>query len=544
MADVDAVVIGSGAGGMTAAVALARAGKKVLVCEQHDVPGGWCHSFRLGGHQFSPGVHYLGELGEGGRLRKVYEGLGIDDLTLLELNPDGYEHTIVGDTRFDFPKGKDRLAERLKQRFPHEAKGIDGYLDLAAKVTHELTTAFRDKRKRALLTLPLRAPNLLRFGLRSLDSVMSGFITDPTLKAILSIQAGDHGIGPKDVPAAVHFSVQAHYFDGGWYPKGGGQSLPKAFLRQLKKHGGELKVKTGVAQILVENGRALGVRLADGTEVRADIVISNADPHVTYGRLLRHEDVSSAVRKKLAKTEYSISALSLFMAADADLVGMGCDSGNYWYTESPDVQAGYEVCNRTKLDMDTFPGQFLTVTTLKDRSKGTGKTHTMESFVFVGWKAFEQWAHTRYGERPADYASMKEDLTKKMLRGVDRIVPGLSQHVTFAEIGTPLTNAHYCMSTQGNLYGTAKSRWQVGPFAWPLRTEIKGLWMVGASTVSHGVLGATMSGLLAAASALKVRSDDLLTGHGHLQLLPADDVSAWPADLQARVALKDTVAAK
>ena len=105
MTDVDAVVIGSGAGGMTAAVALARAGKKVLVCEQHDVPGGWCHSFRLGGHQFSPGVHYLGEMAEGGRLRKVYEGLGIDDLTLLELNPDGYEHAIIGDSRFDFPKG-------------------------------------------------------------------------------------------------------------------------------------------------------------------------------------------------------------------------------------------------------------------------------------------------------------------------------------------------------------------------------------------------------------------------------------------------------
>ncbi|MDL1920918.1 FAD-dependent oxidoreductase, partial [Chloroflexi bacterium CFX5] len=102
MTDYDAIIIGSGAGGLTAALALARAGKKVLVLEQHDRPGGWTHSFTLNGYRFSPGVHYIGALQEGGGLRRIYDGLDVSqDLAFVELNPDGYDHIIVGDKQVD-----------------------------------------------------------------------------------------------------------------------------------------------------------------------------------------------------------------------------------------------------------------------------------------------------------------------------------------------------------------------------------------------------------------------------------------------------------
>src|SRR5580698_6133853 len=124
----DTIVIGSGSGGLTCAVALARAGQRVLVLEQHYLPGGWCQSFSLDGYRFSPGVHYLGALGPGGALRRLYEGLELsDDLEFCEMSPDGFDHFLIEGERFDVPKGFARYFARLVERFPHEREGLRRY---------------------------------------------------------------------------------------------------------------------------------------------------------------------------------------------------------------------------------------------------------------------------------------------------------------------------------------------------------------------------------------------------------------------------------
>ena len=535
----DTIIIGSGAGGLTAAVALAQAGQKVLVCEQHEVAGGWTHSFTLNGYRFSPGVHYIGGIEEGGSLNKIYRGLGVSDhLEFCELNPDAYDHIVIGDKQYDFPKGKENLKKRLTEYFPHEAEGIEGYIEMVDKMVTGVSLLGRVKGAGGAVKAAGSAMSLLRWATRSGQDLIEHFITDPVLRGILGGQSGDHGLPPSQVSAFVHAGITHHYFEGGYYPRGGAFAIPRAFVRELKQAGGELRLSTPVEKILLKDGKIDGIHLASGEILKTKYVISNADPEVTFGKLIGRESLSKKLVNKLDRVEYSVSALSLFFAVDMDLREAGLDSGNFWLYDNEDVDGLYKLgLTDYVLHAEEPASMFLTVTTLKDPSKMHGGVHTCEAFTFVDYAAFEQWSDSEYGARPAAYEAEKEELAEKLFRKLEKFVPGISKHVVFWSLATPLTNEHYINATRGNQYGISKTRRQVGPGSFQIRTEIDGLFLCGANTVSHGVAGVTVSGITAAKSILGCSANDLLKQNGaEIKIYPSEDISAWPQNLQKKIA--------
>lgn len=531
----DTVVIGSGSGGLTAALALARAGQKVLVVEQHYLPGGWTHSFSLEGYRFSPGVHYIGEIGPGGTARALYEGLGLgDDLTFCELNPDGFDHFLIAGERFDVPKGEARYFERLAARFPHERAGLGRYFRAVRRLSDEILLCDENLSFPRVLTLPFKARSLIRNCLRTQSALLDDCVRDPMLRAILSAQSGDHGLSPGRVSLPLHARMVTHYYDGGYYPQGGAKRIPGAMIKGLRRHGGQIRLRTRVQRILVEGGRAAGVELDTGERIAARAVVSNADPAITFGKLLAPPH-GARERHKARGMVYSTSLLSVFCATDLDLSALGFDSGNYWWYRTTDVGGIYDRA-ALALPEGRIDGLFLTITTLKDPGhRRPNGHHTIEMFTFLPWDPFARWAGSLEG-RENGYADLKERLGDALVRTAENVIPGLGKSLVFRSVGTPLTNDFYCETVRGAAYGTAKVPTQLGPFSFPIRSSVPGLYSCGASTLSHGVMGAASSGLMAAREILGLRrtADLLGASQASLRIVPADRPETWLADQEAK----------
>ena len=275
-------------------------------------------------------------------------------------------------------------------------------------------------------------------------------------------------------------------------------------------------MRARVQKILVEDGRAVGVELEGGERIAAGQVVCNADPAVVYGSLL-DERYCQRQRRKAARMEYSPGIVSAFCATDLDLVELGFDSGNYWWYRNADVEGAYaRVPSRTAAD--DVEALFLTVTSLKDPGHAPKGEHTLELLTFAPWRLFDSQT------RDEGYRALKKELGEKMVAGAENVIPGLGARLKFFEVGTPLTNVHYCNVWKGAAYGTAKTPFQVGPFSFSQKGAIEGLHRCGASTLSHGFAGAAFSGVIAAQQVLGLqRPEALLQPHQlpALQPVPA-----------------------
>lgn len=537
----DSIIIGSGVGGLTAAIILARAGQKVLVLEQHDVPGGWCHSFYLNGHRFTPGVHYVGLMEKGQSTSKLYESLGIaEDLTFFRMNPSAYEHAYIGEERFDFPGNFDDLVTALVERFPKEENNIKKYLNLVRNVSTELQLLPNVEGFWQHLTIPFRTKNMGKYALFSLKRVIDWHIKDPLLKKILNIQFGDHGLAPAKASFPLHCAVMDHYFSGGFYPCGGGAAIVKAMTTAIKKHKGVVKTQQNVTRILVEGDKkkaAIGVELASGEKLFAKQIISNADPNITYQNLIGEENLSKALRKKLNKTKYSCTSLMLFLTVDMDLKAAGMDSGNIWFLPNEDLDKVYERMMKPDIANDeALDGMFISCTTLKDPSSFDGKHHSIEAITYLDYEIFERFKDEKE-PRSQEYQEFKELLTEKMIKTLEKVLPNVRKNIVHKELGTPITNEYYINSTNGSVYGTEKKLMQIGPFAYRAKSEIKNLYLCGASIVSHGVAGAGYSGLQTAGEILKLKQKDLLNMglEQEVTILEAEENTHYPEWLNKKI---------
>lgn len=540
-ANYDSIIIGSGAGGLCAGVCLARAGQKVLILEQHYVPGGWCHSFTLNGHRFSPGVHYIGQMQKGGPGRRLYEGLGMaKDLVFFKQVDKGFEHARLPDASFDYPSNWEQFKTDLVEQFPHEKEGLLEYLGVLKLVERKIIKMSEQTSGWAKVKIILSSWTLIKNAMKTLESVIDKYIKDPDLKAILMIQSGDHGVIPSRASFAYHCGVMGHYQDGGYFPMGGGGGLTKAMTNSFKRFGGELRTSTGVKRILLEGKKAVGVELENGEKIYSERLISNADPHVTFEKLLDRNVLSSKFQKWLDNLKYSVSSLMGFVTLEMDVREKGIDSGNYWVFGNNDLNQVMQYDSLEEvLAGDKFNGVFISSSTLKDPASQDGRFVNFELVTFMPDGLFESMVDVNSEDK--EYQDFKQAVFQKFMGNLEALIPGAKDHVVQFELGTPRTNKFYVNSTRGNSYGTEKVFNQIGGNALGPKTEIENLYVCGACTMSHGVMGASNSGVMAAAAILGCEKQSLfqpIEGE-ELTVIDSEDPASWPEWLKEKIAVKE-----
>jgi len=506
MADFQVIVIGSGAGGLSSALFLAKQGFSVLLLEAMPSFGGYLNPFKRGPYTFDTGLHYIGELGRGEAFTNLLDTLGIaDKLDFVELDPEGFDRFIFPDCEFTMCKGKERYKEKLIRAFPKEENGIKKYFNVFDKVIKATEASMSSGTGLiGMLGFLLKHPVMLKYGRATFQNLLDEVTTDKLLQAVLSAQSGTYGLPPAKVSALIPLLVLNHFINGSYYPKGGSGAFRDLFIDTLESHGTQTKRLKRVVGI-DKKGNEFFVKIDSGEQFTAIAVVSNADPMLTLGQLVNPEVIPFKSQKRVSRLRPSLGSFYAFMGTDLNLPSTGITSANIWHYDDVDINKIYDTSD-VSLIQENVRAFFVTSPSVKDPEGGHAPQgrHNIEIVTMVGYENFKKWAGSPSMKRGEDYKDFKDRIGNSLIKSTEKYIPNLSGHLDHVEFATPLSNEYWVNAVQGGSYSLEHTPDQIGQGRFGNFTAgIEGLFLVGAGTLGAGVMTGVASGVLAGGKVAK-----------------------------------------
>jgi phytoene desaturase len=486
-----AIVIGSGFGGLAAAIRLGVRGYRVTVLEKLDAPGGRAYVYRQDGYTFDAGPTIVTAPFLFEDLWQLCGKQLADDVELRPVTP-FYRIRFDNGEHFDYTGDPEQMRAEVARFSPADVAGYERFLERSEAIFekgflelgHVPFGSFSDMLK--------IAPDLIRLeSWRSVYGLVARYIEDERLRHIFSYHPLLVGGNPFAASAIYCLICFLERRWGVHYAMGGTGRLVTGMVGLIDGQGGSLRLKTGVAEILVENGKANGVRLESGETLPADIVVSNADSATTYLSLIKPEHRRRWTDKKLARTRYSMSLFVWYFGTDRRFE----DVPHHTILFGPRYRELLHDIFEKKILADDF-SLYLHRPTATDTSMAP-----------EGCDAFYVLTPVPHNDSGIDWSVMAETLRQRIEQHLEStMLPGLKEAVVTSTMLTPDDFEHRLSSYKGAAFGLEPVLTQSAWFRPHNKSEdIEGLYLVGAGT--HP--GAGLPGVLSSARVL-----DTVVPHG------------------------------
>jgi phytoene dehydrogenase-like protein len=493
----DVIIIGAGLGGLTAGAKLAKDGKKVLMIEQHTVPGGCATTFKRKDFIVEAGLHEMDGLDDGDPKRKIFRDLGVFDHVEFVRVPDFYRFT---NQRIDIviPDNPTKAIDVLVKRFPRDEKGIRKFFGIILNLRKELNRYPRGKWKTLALlpVFPILYPNVVFRENQTVGKLLDSLIHDEDLKLVLLANLGYYHDNPYTMSLLTYALAQASYFiGGGHYIKGGSQKLSDYLASVIKNNGGEVILRHLVTGIITEDNKAVGVKYrktsgsnAETQEAFADYIVANAAIPNVVNELLPPSEVKNRLASDIAKQEIACSLTTVYLGFKKPPTELG----NKHYSTivfSENMTTQSEFIKRTGEDWSWSNRGFAFVdysqidSRLAPQGKGLGVICTSD--YLSDWENLSK----------EEYKTKKEEVARILTERLNKVIPGIKDEIEYCEVSTPKTIKRYTLNPQGTAYGFAQIPKQAGRKRIRHKSPIDNLYFASAWTYpAHGFTGTILGG--------------------------------------------------
>jgi all-trans-retinol 13,14-reductase len=436
-----------------------------------------------------------------------------------------YDRMIFGKDVYDFQSGAEEFKKQMKLYFPavEDQDAIDKYVNLIYEEQRGHRLYFVEKALNpflsAILGRWLRNKSLK--GNKTTLEALSRLTKNKKLIAVLTGQFGDYGLPPAQSSFMMHAMLVKHYMAGGNYPVGGSGKIFECIAPTVTKNGGDIYTNAEVKEVIVKNGKAVGVKMADGKEFFAPVIVSDAGIYNTYKHLLPETERKRLNTEKMfANLQPSVGHICLYIGINKPNSELKLGKANYWVF--PDNYDHDKNVNDYINNPDAeIPVVYISFPSSKDpdwENRYPGKT-TIEIVTLAPYEWYKKWENMRWMKRGADYNDMKEKLSQRLLEALYKQHPELRGQIDYYELSTPLSTRHFANYQYGELYGIDHTTERFEQNFLRAQTPVKNLYLTGQDIISCGIGGALISGMITAMSITGKNLEKRLKSNKELETL-------------------------